>query len=46
MAEEEALYTVVAEGDTYRFKTAEEFYDFMSEQNSALTINRIEKHEN
>ncbi|SDD14977.1 hypothetical protein SAMN02799630_02244 [Paenibacillus sp. UNCCL117] len=40
---EEALYTVVTEEDTYLFETEEHFHDFMSEQNSALVINRIEK---
>jgi hypothetical protein len=46
MLKEEALYTVVAEDETYSFKTAEDFYDFMSEKNSELTIDRIEKNDN
>lgn len=40
---EDALYTVVTDEDTYRFENEEDFHDFMSEQNSALSIHRIEK---
>jgi hypothetical protein len=42
----EALYTVVTEEKTYLFTTPEEFYDFMSDTNSLLAIDRIEKNDN
>jgi hypothetical protein len=45
MVNEEALFTVVTEDDTYLFETQEQFNDFMSDNNSLLTINRIEKDE-
>jgi hypothetical protein len=40
---EEALYAVITDEQTYLFDTEEHFFDFMSEQNSALVIHRIEK---
>ncbi|MCU6795444.1 MULTISPECIES: hypothetical protein [Paenibacillus] len=46
MLNEDALFTVVTEDQTYLFETEEEFYNFMSDTNSLLSINRIEKHEN
>ncbi|NHN28430.1 hypothetical protein [Paenibacillus agricola] len=45
MTNEEALFTVVTEDSTYLFETQEQFNDFMSDNNSLLTINRIEKDE-
>lgn len=42
---DEPLYTVVTEDSTYIFTTADEFYNFMSE-NDNVSISRIEKHEN
>jgi hypothetical protein len=46
MLKDEALFTVVADDETYSFTTAEDFYDFMSEKNAELIIDRIEKNEN